>query len=275
MNFAQKNGLLIGLFVLTVTVVAFMLPVAQDPAFHLFADTRTCLDIPNFGDVVSNGAFLLVGLFALYRIVGPGGTSLFRTSADAIPYACLFAAVALVSVGSAYYHWSPDNARLVWDRLPMTLAFMSFFSAVICDRIHARSGLALLPVLLVAGVASVFYWHFSEMTGQGDLRAYAIVQFFPMAIIPLIIWLFPGGRYTDGRHVGAAIGLYAVAHGLQVLDMEAFETLGGLVSGHTLKHLLAAGACYVLYRMVAGARWRAGGEGLQPDATRRPARQRV
>ena len=271
MNHAQKTGFLIGLFVATVAVTAFMPPVAQDPTFHLFADTRTCLDIPNFGDVASNGAFLLIGLLALFRILGPGGTLRFRTSAEAIPYASLFAAVALVSVGSAYYHWSPDNDRLVWDRLPMTLAFMSFFAAVICDRIHARAGLILLPVLLAAGVASVFYWHFSEAAGAGDLRAYAIVQFFPMAVIPLIVWLFPGGYYTDGRHIAGAIGLYAVAHGLQVLDAETLDALGGLVSGHTLKHLVAAGACYVLYRMVMGARDRAG----LPPAEHTQARQQA
>jgi hypothetical protein len=37
----------------------------------------------------------------------------------------LFAGVTLSSLGSSYFHLAPDNARLMWDRLPMTIAFIS------------------------------------------------------------------------------------------------------------------------------------------------------
>lgn len=250
----KKLGILYGLFAATVIAAIFTPPVPQDLSFHNFIDARTCLNIPNFGDVASNVGFLIVGVLALYRIVGSDGRTVFATSTDAIPYAVIFSAVALVAAGSAYYHWAPDNARLVWDRLPMTLAFMALFAAVISDRIHKRAGLVLLPVFLVAGIASVFYWHFTEAMGQGDLRPYAIVQFFPMVAIPLIVWLFRPGRFTDGRYIAATIGFYGIAKVLETFDAGVFNLLGQTVSGHSLKHLVAALAAYMLYRMMMAVR---------------------
>ena len=33
----------------------------------------------------------------------------------------------LTAIGSAYYHWRPTTERLVWDRLPMSMAFGAAF----------------------------------------------------------------------------------------------------------------------------------------------------
>lgn len=35
-------------------------------------------------------------------------------------WACFFIGVAAVGVGSSYYHLEPNDARLVWDRLPVS-----------------------------------------------------------------------------------------------------------------------------------------------------------
>lgn len=39
----------------------------------------------------------------------------------------LFYSTIAIAVGSTYYHWNPNDSTLVWDRLPMTLAFVSIF----------------------------------------------------------------------------------------------------------------------------------------------------
>ncbi len=184
-------------------------------------------------------------------VLGPAGRSGFDHRADYWPYAVLFIGVALVSVGSAYYHLAPDNARLIWDRLPMTAAFMALFSAFIADRVHRRIGTYwLLPMFLSAGILSVVYWAWSEALGRGDLRWYIVVQFYPIVALPIICWLFPTARYTSGRHLAWLIAWYGTAKVLEFLDAEVFKLLGNSVSGHSLKHLASAIAVLVVIRMI-------------------------
>ena len=137
---------------------------------------------------------------------------------------------------------------------------MALFAAVIADRIDRKRRVhGCCRCCSIAGIAaSVFYWHFTELAGQGDLRPYAIVQFFPMLAIPLIVWLCRPGTYTDGRSIAVIIGLYALAKGLEVFDAQVFDLLGQTISGHSLKHLVAALASFVLYRMVVASRKRSG-----------------
>jgi hypothetical protein len=131
----------------------------------------------------------------------------------------------------------------MWDRLPMTLVFMSFFAATIAERINVKAGVWLLLPLVTVGIVSVLYWHFSELrTTGGDLRWYVEVQYYPMLAIPLIAFLFPS-RYTRGAYVFGVVALYAVAKAFELLDGNVFA-LGGIVSGHTLKHFTAATALY-------------------------------
>lgn len=250
-----KLLILFGLSFATLVVAYFVPAIPQDPAFHDFADKRSWMGISNFGDVVSNLGFLIVGLLGLYRVLGPDRHALFDRPGDVIPYVAIFTAVTLVTVGSGYYHLAPGNAALMWDRLPITLAFMGLFAAVVADRIDRRAGMVLLPVLLISGVGSVVYWHVTELAGQGDLRAYGISQFFPMVAVPLIVYLFRPGRYSDGRSIAWIFTAYVFAKLFEVTDHQIFELTGSLVSGHSLKHVTAAVASYLLLRMVlSGAR---------------------
>ncbi len=239
------------LFAVTLAVAYFISPIPQDPSYHNFADLRPRFDIPNFGDVVSNIGFLIVGLLGLSITPGPKRNELFDRSSDAMPYIITFIGVTFVAFGSSYYHWAPGNETLLWDRLPMTIAFMSLFAAVIADRINRRAGLyILLPVLIAAGVLSVIYWNITERAGQGDLRPYAIVQFFPIITILIILWLFPEHRYTDTRSLLYVIACYGTAKLLEAFDKEILELLGGIVSGHSLKHIASAIAVYLLLHML-------------------------
>jgi hypothetical protein len=232
----------------------FINPVPQDPAYHLFADRRSCLGIPNFGNVASNAAFTLVGLIGLAVLYGGRPLDQRRSFLDTLPFAVFFTGVALVGVGSAFYHWQPDNDTLFWDRLPMTVAFMSITAAVVADRMHRAVGLKIvLPVLLVLGVASLVYWSQSEAAGRGDLRFYLLVQFMPIALIPLICWLFPDARYTKRRYILSMILCYGVALLFDRFDGAFYDLAQETISGHTVKHLIAACATMIVIPM-----WRAG-----------------
>ena len=249
---AVKTFLVITLFVAASIAILFIAPIPQDPDYHRFADGRPFLGVANFGDVVSNGGFLVVGLWGLFRVVGPGKTGLFDDPLDAVPYGVFFAGVTLIGVGSVYYHVAPNNQTLFWDRLPMTIALMALFAAVIADRIHRRAGVVwLLPLLVIAGALSLLYWRQTELAGHGDLRFYGMVQFFPILAIAVILRLFPEHRYTPAGPLVWVILWYAAAKVCETFDREIFALLGGTVSGHSLKHLLAGIAVYWVLNMVA------------------------
>ncbi|MBI2527918.1 MAG: alkaline phytoceramidase [Candidatus Rokubacteria bacterium] len=218
----------------------------QDPSYHAFADVRTLLGVPNAFDVLSNLAFAAVGIAALLFLARRSDAFVDRR--ERLPWLVLFLGVALTGVGSAWYHLAPDNARLVWDRLPMTLGFMGLLAALLAERVSVRLGLALLPVLLVAGLTSVVYWHVTEMAGRGDLRPYYLVQVYPLLAIPLLLAVFPA-RYTGAANLVVALAFYLAAKVAESYDA-AIYGFGGLVSGHTLKHLLAAVGAWWLLRML-------------------------
>jgi hypothetical protein len=231
----------------------FLPPIPQDLRFHAFADDRTMLGVPNFLNVVSNLPFLVVGVLGLGIVlgknaVGPAGAVL--TPTERWPLVVLFLGVILTAFGSSWYHLDPTNDRLVWDRMPMTIAFMGFFAVTIGERIGPRAGTWLLGPLVWLGIASVVNWHITEQRDAGDLRLYGFVQFYPMVTIPLMLYFFPP-RYTRAADVLIALAWYLLAKFLEIgLVDHGIYNLGNLVSGHTLKHLAAAAGTYWLYRMV-------------------------
>ncbi|NKB58517.1 MAG: alkaline phytoceramidase [Alphaproteobacteria bacterium] len=255
MTFTHRILILGIMFSATLAALGFVPPIPQDPNYHNLADPRPYLGIPNFGDVTSNAGFLIVGVLGLMTVLGRKGREIFTNRTDALPYIVFFAGVGLVSIGSSYYHLVPDNDRLFWDRLPMTIAFTALFSAIVADRIDRTTGIKwLLPILIALGIASLLYWDWTESQGRGDLRFYGLVQFYPMIALPVICWLFPKARYTGGGYLIWVIFWYAAAKVLEYFDAEILALLGGAVSGHSLKHLAAAMATLAVLRMVAGSR---------------------
>jgi Ceramidase len=226
----------------------FAPPLAQSQAYHHFADTRVLLSIANAADTLSNLAFLLVGalgLAFLWRERAQGGSGRFASPREMRPWWVFFAGMALTSVGSGWYHLAPGDARLVWDRLPMTIAFMSLLAAMVSERVSVRAGNLLLAPLVVLGIASVAWWRWSALAGFENLRPYMAVQFGSIAVIVSIAALYRS-RYTHGGAIFALAAVYGVAKLLESFDREIYGALGHLASGHTLKHLAAAAGVYLL-----------------------------
>jgi hypothetical protein len=231
-----------------VGIAALLVPRTPQPlSYHSFADTRSWLGIPNFGDVASNIMFLVAGLWGLVFLCRKSSRERFIEARERWPYAFIFLGLLLTAFGSAYYHLAPDNARLVWDRLPMTVVFMPLVAAMIEERVNVRLGLWLLPVLMAVGIKSVLQWYWSEQHGAGDLRFYAAVQLY--ALLALLAALLLPPRYTQGSYLLAVAGLYVLAKVCETEDRSIFS-LGHFVSGHTLKHLAAGVAGYSILRML-------------------------
>src|SRR5207342_2890203 len=136
-------------------------------------------------------------------------------------YVALCIGVLLVGFGSSWYHLAPSNQSLLWDRLPMTVAFMALFSMLLDERDVLGPGTPTLWPLLIAGIGSVAYWRWSEWQGAGDLRRYVLVQFLPILLIPLILLLFTG-KYLSGRLLLVALGLYFAAKLLEYFDRQIY-----------------------------------------------------
>lgn len=237
-----RYWLILAIVAAAVLALARHAPIPQDTSYHAFADCRSALGIPNIANVLSNLPFLLVGvagLLALYRERLPGALKQLFAA-----YTLFFFGSALIAFGSAYYHLAPDNGTLVCDRLPMTLAFMAFVAIIIGEHLRPAWGRRGLPLLLLFGILSVVYWWLTEMRGHGDLRPYVLVQFLPILLIPIILLLFPSALSNVGL-MWATVGTYAAAKVLELLDERIYRALR-MVSGHTLKHLMAAVGVYCL-----------------------------
>jgi hypothetical protein len=250
---SAKGHLLVAVAAAAIAGVALLEPIAQDPGYHAFADTRTLFAIPNFWNVVSNIPFVLAGAAGLLFLGRRGRDGLLAELRPA--YAVFFTGIVLTGLGSSWYHLAPDNRTLVWDRLPMTLGFMGLFTIVIGEHISAHRARKLLLPLLAVGAASVFYWALTESQGSGDLRPYALVQFLPVILIPLILLMYRP-QFDRTAFIWWVIGIYATSKLLEHCDYNVFA-VNGIISGHSLKHVAAALAPLVL---------------LYGFATRRPIR---
>jgi len=244
-NREKKALLSIGLITLFVFVVVWWVPtIPQDTAYHDFADCREIYSISNFWNVISNLPFLVVGLYALYKMYML--KSLVILDEIKASYLLLFIGVTLVSFGSSYYHLDPNNETLLWDRLPMTIAFMALFSIIISEFLSLKIGKSLLLPLLFLGMGSVLYWFMGELSGAGDLRLYALVQFLPIIIMPIILFFFPS-TFSLTRGYWYLMFCYVLAKFFEQFDSEVYEVLG-FISGHSIKHMVAAFGLYILLR---------------------------
>jgi hypothetical protein len=219
---------------------------AQDPAYHLFADNRMLLGIANAADTLSNLGFIVAGVLGLAFLVRKtqaGGSGRFIAAEERGAWWSLFAAIVLTGFGSAWYHLSPDDARLVWDRLPMSLGFAALVAATVSDRICTTWGARLLAPLLLLGAGSIAWWVLT-----GNLAPYAAMQFGSLATVLAIVIKFRS-RYSHGHYMFGVLALYAAAKATESLDAWIYG-FGGGVSGHTVKHLLAAAGVFGLLRML-------------------------
>ena len=227
----SRREIVVAIGLLVFAVLWLLMPaVAQPEGYHKFADSRSWLGIPNAADVLSNLAFVAVGLLGLVRLQQDQRP---LPSVVRVSLYVFFIGFFLTGFGSGYYHWNPTNETLVGDRLPMTVVFAGVFGALLAERVSARCGFAVLLLMLVVGPASVFYWK-----ATADLSLYAVVQFGGMAGILLVLSVTKKG--DDPLPWWTLIAWYGVAKLLEAGDVFVWNATRELFAGHALKHIAAA-----------------------------------
>ena len=224
-------------------IVSILTPLTQDPQYHVFADTRTLHQIPNFWNVISNAPFFVAALYGLKVL---RSSVAFIEKWERVAFGALLAGTAAVCVGSTYYHLHPDDAHLFWDRLPMTVGFMSLLAITIGERISNTAGKKLLLPLILLGLASAVQWRVT-----GDLRLYCLVQFGTMLALPLMLITFPP-KYSEAGRIWGTVTLYTLAKILEMMDHQIASIAS--TGGHPWKHLAAAGAVFVYINAVSNRR---------------------
>lgn len=233
----QKRNILVISSILLACILLITDPIPQDPAYHLLADHRHWLGTSNFANVFSNLPFAIVGLMGLFL-------STENNVKTKLSWQIFFIGLIAVAVGSSYYHLNPNNQTLVWDRLPMMISFMALFIALLIENMPEYNEKTALPVAVLLGMSSVIYWDITD-----DLRFYGFMQFAPLLAIPLMLYFFKG-RYSHRNYLAYALTFYILAKVFELTDSFIFELTGQIVSGHTIKHLLAAVATYCIYLML-------------------------
>lgn len=254
---SSRRAATVGLALLALLVATFLAgPYLGRLTDERYVDARAFLGVPNFLNVVSNLPFLLVGVAGLALCAGPR-----RPLVALLSWRVFYAGMALTCFGSVWFHLAPSDATIVWDRLGMVTAFVGLFFAVL----EEGSGIAVRAKVavpaLVLGVASVLWWRHS-----GDLRPYAWVQLAPLACALTTLvrgWLTPPLRGA----IAASLALYAAAKLAEMQDAGVYLLTAHALSGHTLKHLLAAAAAAVILY----AQSRRGREGFADAASARPS----
>jgi hypothetical protein len=200
------------------------LPAAAWPIPH-YVDTRTCLGLPNAGDVLSNLAFLVMGVWGLAQL---------RARNDApVGARCFFVGLILTCMGSSFYHLDPDlPQRLIADRLGMAVAFAGFLGIAAGERVSVRAGRATVMLVTVAGLLAAWI-------ARDNLTPWVVVQFGGMALAVglALVRPLPGAL---GVPMGGVLLFYVAAKLFELGDATVFAATGLTVSGHTLKHLTAA-----------------------------------
>ncbi|MBC7376818.1 MAG: hypothetical protein H7346_05200 [Burkholderiaceae bacterium] len=211
---------------------------AQPVHAHVFADQRMWLGIPCALDVLSNLPFALwgvAGLLAVTRVPALAIQGAQRSMAT-----LFFAGLVVTAAASSWYHLRPDDAGLVMDRLGMVLPFAGLLGLAVADRVSERAGVATGLAIMLLGPLSVAVW-----AATGNVLPWAVVQFGGMLLVCALALRRPCGAAL-GVRLGVVISIYALAKLLELGDQPIHELTGGIISGHSLKHLVAAFAAWPL-----------------------------
>ena len=240
--------------VLALLAVALVAPaVAQSAQHHHFADTRAWGWVPFAADVLSNLPFFLWGMLGLSRLAQPPRLAAGRADASSRALMGLFFAGLVVTAGaSAFYHWQPDDAGLVFDRLGMVVAFAGLMGLAAAGRVSERAGVLLSLAVLLLGPVSVWIW-----SALGNVLPWAVLQFGGMGLVLCLALLKPLESAPAIRW-GWVIVIYALAKCFEMTDDAVFAATSQLVSGHSLKHVVASFAAWpVVFALMAHHKSRA------------------
>lgn len=226
----SEISFLAGLIILLLLAI-FLPAIAQNQNYHNFADQRTFFGIKNASNALSNLAFVIVGLWGLINFYKNKYVKI--TNAFSVLLNLFFITIILTGLGSSYYHLSPNDFTLVFDRLALSLVFAVVLAMLASIRISERSGFHTLAELIILAPLSVLLWNYN-----GNLTPYAVLQFGGIIIIVLTLLLTKAQKQSPC--FASLIILYGFAKIAEFYDVEIFNLSQNLISGHTLKHFIGA-----------------------------------
>lgn len=230
-----RQELQLALACLALLLLALFAPALAQPAHaHDFADRRALFGIPCALDVLSNLPFAFAGVLGLFALRRADACTPTQRALAALFFAGLLATAA----GSSWYHLGPDDAGLAIDRHAMSIAFAGLLGLLVATQLSERGGALTGAALLVLGPAAVQAW-----AATGNVLPWAVLQFGGMGMVVVLACLPPRPGAMRVRW-GWVIAAYALAKLCEVNDHAVFDATQGLLSGHTLKHVVAAQAAW-------------------------------
>uniref|UniRef100_A0A914CPA1 Uncharacterized protein n=1 Tax=Acrobeloides nanus TaxID=290746 RepID=A0A914CPA1_9BILA len=244
-----SHAMLISVLLSIFLTAAFIPPFSQPQSYHDYAVRRIWYGIPYADYVLSNIGFLLTGGYGVIRLLLSSADfkKTFVNPWEFAMYTYFFATIFATAFGSAYYHWNPNNSTLFWDRLPISMAMMSLFSAVITERVSTKLGIVTFPVLQFLGALATVHWMLTENAGVGDLKLYGLVQIMSTFCFPLILLAYPS-RFSGTHNLFYAVACFLLARGAELSDKLVYKWTLQTVGGHVLKHIFASISVFFIYR---------------------------
>jgi hypothetical protein len=197
---------------------------------HPFVDARVLWGIPNALDVLSNLAFIPMGLWGLWSLHrAPDVQRATRQSASVF-----FVGLLLTCFSSSAYHWAPSVWGLALDRAGMAVAFAGVLGLAVAERVSLRAAPWVWGSVGVAGLLAILLNY-----TFGVIAPWAVVQFGGMAVV---LWaaVQPKQAGALGARWSVLIAIYVVAKLFELGDESVFKATGELMSGHSLKHIVAS-----------------------------------
>lgn len=233
----QKNFmyLFIGLFAIALLGQVFDI-FHLSGHYHEFVDERNFLGINRFWDTISNIAFLWVGLLFVKEI--------FLTDKKDFNLILVAIGTILVCFGSGYYHLLPDDGRLLWDRLPISIVFAGILSySIHSNNLIAENWKSIFnKSYLIFSIFSVVIWYVGSLYNTSILGSYVFIQFGGML---LLIYMAMTGKNKDfNKKIIAVLAWYILAKLAEHFDIQIYHLTQEVFSGHTFKHILSAIALY-------------------------------
>lgn len=255
----RRETLLAAAAGLALLLACFGPHVAQHAHYHAFADQRALFGVPYAMDVLSNLPFALAGAIGLVAWFSAGrapvGNPLRNPLRNPDPTrhfaALFFAGLIVTALGSTYYHLNPSDSSLAIDRLGMVASFAGMLGLAAAQRVSLRAGLATVLAVLLMGHSTVAVW-----AETGNLLPWAVLQGGGMVMLLVLAMCRPVAQTSAVALPSTTVALlpvvlvYTLAKFLELADQPIFELTHQLVSGHSLKHAVAALAAWPVIRFM-------------------------
>ncbi len=216
--------------------------VAQHDHYHAFADQRVLFGLPCAMDVLSNLPFAIAGLLGLVMVA----------RLPALPqrgYAALFfVGLIVTTLGSIIYHLNPNNDGLALDRLGMVAGFAGMLGLAAAQRVSQRAGMVTTLTVLLLGPTAVAVWAQTD-----NLLPWVLLQggAMLMLLVLAVCKPLPAPSHWYVVNLLPVIGFYAAAKLFELADHQIFELTNQVISGHSLKHIVAALAAWPVLTAIA------------------------